>query len=139
MNKLEEAAAKYADSIYNKIKAGNPEYSAYDEGFLKGIYYCAKEFFMDGAKWQEEQSAGKEQDSMLAASLIGADLAKPKWISVKDKQPKVDEKVLVINDGNIEISSCFERFDGKAEWDVDYPHLIKYWMPIPELPKGGEK
>lgn len=150
MNKLEEAAEYYAKEIhfnqfcelcakYRDTAVAYHDLTKYHKGIIDGIDKICEKAFIAGVKWQEEQSAGKEQDSMLAASLIGADLAKPKWISVKDKLPKVGEKVLVINDGNIEISSCFERFDGKAQWDVDYPTMIKYWMPIPELPKGGEE
>lgn len=130
MDTLEEAIDKYSSELLKKTIG---------EGFEINIDSC-ENAFRAGAKWQEEQSAGKEQDSRLAASLIGADLAKPKWISVKDKLPEFGKDVLVIEDGSVKVAQyCKQFMSSRTYWTTDYGRLITHWLPIPELPKGGEE
>lgn len=72
------------------------------------------------------------------------------WISVKDKMPNVDEKVIVfaigkydgfIGDTVYAMSMILDRPSGKrwaVPWqyfDVDYE--ITHWMPLPEPPEEG--
>ena len=75
----------------------------------------------------------------------------PKWLSVKDRLPNVDEKVIVfaigkydgfIGDTVYAMSMILDRPSGKrwaVPWqyfDVDYE--ITHWMRLPEPPKEEE-
>lgn len=63
------------------------------------------------------------------------------WISVKERLPEDDDLVLTIywvhkDFYSIELSSYNPE---TREWDCgEFGYRISHWMPIPELPKGGE-
>jgi glycosyltransferase involved in cell wall biosynthesis len=95
------------------------------------------------------------ETEIQAAFLAGYDAARPKWISVEDDLPPMFENVLVAG-------GCFHsiarRWTGVTmggasvakdmgveekdlyEWltpnDRKPFHIVKYWMPLPEGPKG---
>ena len=54
------------------------------------------------------------------------------WISVKDRMPDEMGKVLVIDNGKVDINSWAGKYEG---WYYANKN-ITYWMPLPELPKG---
>lgn len=161
MNKLEKAAEYYAKEIhFNQFcelcvkYRGTVAYhdlTKYHRGIIDGIDKICRKAFIAGTKWQEEQSAGKEQDSMLAASLIGADMAKPKWkkTSIDDNSPITGKWYLLRVewevDGQLEVFYITSVW-GEYGWSEDYldklkdyEYRITHYMPIPEPPKGGEE
>jgi hypothetical protein len=74
------------------------------------------------------------------------------WISVKDKLPTVGENVLASVDGKLQIMTygswpengktqyawcmVYDGLDGDGYFDEDYN--VTHWMPLPEVPKGGD-
>lgn len=68
-----------------------------------------------------------------------------KWISVKDRLPKEDEKVLIlVSDGDISIGGWRNKKHKVATNGVflfhdinpyDSPKLCTHWMPLPQPPK----
>lgn len=90
-------------------------------------------------------SAAKQQAAdMLEKLAAEKDAKKPEWISVKNRLPERDRKVLVI-DGHNDISIlAFWRKNGN-EWEwitetygISRKNDVKMWMTLPELPKGEE-
>ena len=76
----------------------------------------------------------------------------PKWISVKDKLPKINNKYLcVLNNCAISICSFAHNlkkvdkydfntnksgwYDYDSEWGYYEVSNVTHWMPLPELPK----
>lgn len=72
---------------------------------------------------------------------------KSPWISVKERMPKDGEDVIF----NVKFEGAFVGifegvYNGQPWWkasDHNGNHIdmynVNYWMPIPELPKGGEQ
>lgn len=143
MKKLEEAISAFVDSMHERtfrllIGYGIPVHLKEDmKKLLRGIEDAYAFAFKAGAEWHERQSKHGERDKMFVASLIGADKARPKWISVKDGLPQIETEVLVLNDGNVQIARyCKQFMSNRRYWNID-DALVTHWMPIPELPKGG--
>lgn len=69
---------------------------------------------------------------------------KVEWISVKDRLPKDDEFVLVVEEGQIIIAVYDAILDGFFENDdglsllIDIEVCPTHWMPLPLPPKDGE-
>ena len=67
-----------------------------------------------------------------------------KWISVKERLPKVGERVLLFSGVLQNELYEFDECEGKHYWyreELDSAIFIKdndYWMPLPEPPKEGE-
>ena len=65
---------------------------------------------------------------------------KNNWINVKDKRPKLRQRVLCVFDNQIYIATDWVDWpDGSFSFKV--PSLgiwpkCTYWMPLPDLPKG---
>lgn len=58
------------------------------------------------------------------------------WISVKERMPKDEEKVLIFADGEIHLmtyNANWQDFTGIE--DCFEESKIKHWMPLPEPPK----
>lgn len=53
------------------------------------------------------------------------------WISVKERLPKIFERVLCWDGEYIEIR---ERITSNPDNDA-FPNAYTHWMPLPELPK----
>lgn len=66
---------------------------------------------------------------------------KPEWISVKDRLPERDRKVLVIDGHNgIHILAFWRKNRNEWEWitetyGISRKNDVKMWMPLPEPPK----
>lgn len=56
------------------------------------------------------------------------------WISIKDRLPDEIGKVLVIDNGKIDINSWAGKYEG---WYYANKN-ITHWMPLPELPKESD-
>lgn len=90
-------------------------------------------FDLDDCRWSHITEWEKR------AFLVGYAAAQPKWISAKERLPKVLESVLVVyaptneakNDHRME---CWNW----PETEVYEKKFITYWMPLPELPKENE-
>jgi uncharacterized protein DUF551 len=68
-------------------------------------------------------------------SLEPGQICKNKWISVTDKLPKPFERVLICSSSTVYIGSLI------TDWfatDEGYAKNIKYWMPLPEIPRDAE-
>lgn len=69
---------------------------------------------------------------------------KPEWISVKDRLPERDRKVLVIDGHNgIRILAFWRKNGNEWEWitetyGISRKNDVKMWMPLPEPPKEEE-
>lgn len=70
------------------------------------------------------------------------------WISVKEKRPKYEQRVLVSTDDqkcaiaflrNIYCEEWFLQFEPYDDdvWDEEEFGMITHWMPLPEPPKKG--
>ena len=53
------------------------------------------------------------------------------WISVKDKQPENDSRVLVLVGKTVDIDNYDGRC-GSEPWAVYKVSCITHWMPLPE-------
>lgn len=90
--------------------------------YYGGMYHkYPMEYFTKGAQWADKHP-------------------KSPWISVKDRLPEVGDYVLIHT--NLNHMFCAKRnnldeMDG-AGFVVPIGYF-DYWMPIPELPKGGEE
>ena len=59
------------------------------------------------------------------------------WTSVKNAQPKENGVYLVVYDFWYWDNCVGTRKFKNGEW-VDNDNPVKFWMPIPEIPKEGE-
>ena len=126
-NELKKSMEAYADNYkgyyahyLNKygLRARYTDFSKLAIGVARVI----KIAFLKGAKWHEQYSVQRN------------------WINVKDKLPEFGKDVLVIEDGSVKVAQyCKQFMSSRTYWTTDYGRLITHWMPIPELPKGGEK
>ena len=79
------------------------------------------------------------------------DIQSMEWISVDDRLPNIDERVLVYipkpdNHYNIEIAYISEGNDDYPYWVLQDEsqfystrfYYISHWQPLPELPKDGD-
>lgn len=141
MDKLEEAAQTFSICLYRKQKEATKrkQHNPYVSGILDAIGTFCTDAFKAGAEWQKQQSEQNERDKMFAASLIGADMAKSKWISVKDKLPNPGIPVLVRTRNNKFTVTSRDVVRWNWNGSTAFADSITHWMLIPELPKGGEE
>jgi hypothetical protein len=68
----------------------------------------------------------------------------PRWISVEDELPEVGVKVLTTTQNG---TRSVVYYDG-SEWRAELPGFVRisvcmayitHWMPLPQVPKGGEQ
>lgn len=79
-------------------------------------------------------------DYVIAEGLYTAGYRKQKWISVDERLPDTNEKVLVCySNGSMDVAK-YIRADGYAFWfeEATFFRNITHWMPLPEAPKGGK-
>ena len=78
-----------------------------------------------------------------AERLYNAGYRKQEWISVEERLPETNKKVLVCySNGSMDIAQ-YIRVDGFELWfeETTFTKHITHWMPLPEAPKmkgGGE-
>lgn len=105
------------DQLYGEMSAGDDD--LYDH-----------KTYDDGLEWCFElirNVANNTQETISVAS--------PKWISVNDRLPEVDEGyVLACSEFG---SICFASFDADGNWHGEYQD-VTYWMPLPEPPEVEE-
>lgn len=76
--------------------------------------------------------------------LAGYKAAQPKWISVQERLPEINEWVL-INGPEIckRINPPSSNWKGSYAWETDLegfysPHDVTHWMPLPTPPESNE-
>lgn len=60
-----------------------------------------------------------------------ANLEQQRWVSVKDRLPDKIGKVLVVDNGKVDINSWAGKYEGWYYVNKNITH----WMPLPEPPK----
>lgn len=121
MNCIEEAGKEYADSFVDRRNAvhGYPEEFKNKEPMFDG--FDIAQAFEDGAAW-----AGKKE-----------------WISVKEKLPAINQKVLILTSkGRVSMAYICVPKDkmgnviGAPDWcgNLEFVLSITHWCPIPEIP-----
>ena len=87
----------------------------------------------------------RQAADMLEKLAAEKDALKPEWISVKNKLPERDRKVLVIDGHNdIRILAFWRKNGNEWEWitetyGISRKNDVKMWMPLPELPKEEKR
>lgn len=88
--------------------------------------------FLQGAEWADRNPKNPWRD---------AKTSKPKRTGVSDYDDWTSDVVYVMMENGYTSSAYYDHLGG--EWrDYGNGYRIQgptYWMPIPELPKGGEK
>ena len=98
---------------------------------LYGFYDCGSIINPQAADMLEKLAAEKDEKN-------------PEWISVEDRLPERDRKVLVIDGHNgIHILAFWRKNGNEWEWitetyGVSRKNDVKMWMPLPEPPKEEE-
>lgn len=130
---------------YTEKKPKIPQLSA--EELVKSLRLCDSTSCVGCALFEfvDCGSAAKLQAAdMLEKLAAEKDEKKPEWISVKDRLPERDRKVLVIDGHNgIRILAFWRKNGNEWEWitetyGVSRKNDVKMWMPLPELPKEKE-
>lgn len=109
MKQIEKAAEKYALECQREEGYPSPMYDSYD---AKDMRECA---FKSGAEWQSKQSP---------------------WISVEDKLPSLNQKVIVYNGKQVYMSHRTEKDYAKDTNSFLYglqTYNVVAWMPIPSF------
>jgi hypothetical protein len=101
-------------------------------------------------KWFDERSrltGGQimtiRDDSDYVSFLAGYEAAKPKWISVKEGLPACRVPVLCWATDYPFVLQRDEFAPGRYNWIIDnetrmVAEAIRFWMPLPDVPKEGE-
>jgi len=105
-----------------------------------------EEILKEALKWKCDDNEFIAQTAFEGGAKWADEHPKSPWISVKDKLPFLQSLVLVtLDDGSVS-TARLTRFECEDCWDVStrpdrYSDLdeVLYWMPIPDLPEGGEK
>ena len=78
--------------------------------------------------------------------VVGDDISPSPWISVEDRLPELGKEVIVsAKDKYVDIDQLADNGEGGYYWWKNERVIfceedkITHWMPIPELPKEGEK
>lgn len=105
--------------------------------------YISREAVVRYLKWFSEKELNSSSYGMITSSVLNkaeraisempaADVQPVNgWIAVKDRLPDEIGKVLVIDNGKVDINSWAGKYEG---WYYANKN-ITHWMPLPELPK----
>ena len=68
----------------------------------------------------------------------------PQWISVRDRLPKLGERVIATDgvsagEAYMGVSGELQRLDLPLRWLTLTGNDATHWMPFPEVPKEGDK
>lgn len=137
VEEIRQAAHEYSDKLAVLCEGGN---------LFKN--------FCNGAKWADEHPQFVHTDNSQVIANLEAEIERLKspWISVEDRMPDENSAVLVrgeIRDNGhadefyvflVENGEFVSAISGKPIWKLDTfrDYTFTHWMPIPELPKGGE-
>lgn len=85
---------------------------------------------------------------LVDAFIAGAEYARPKWISVDERLPKLYDEVLVAGNAGkgpfVHIAELdTDDTDNTVWWNGDpyrwMPGMITHWMPLPPAPETDSK
>lgn len=96
-------------------------------------------------RWLRDRSIGEglkiAKKAIEAAPAVDvASVQHGEWISVKDERKPPNFKVVLITDGECVDLGAWQG----EEWASDFSYVdesedVTHWMPLPKLPKEGEK
>lgn len=96
-------------------------------------------------RWLRDRSIGEglkiAKKAIEAAPAVDvASVQHREWISVKDERKPPNFKVVLITDGECVDLGAWQG----EEWASDFSYVdesedVTHWMPLPKLPKEGEK
>ena len=146
---MNEEARKYIDDLREKFKGecdGPGELKRRQE-LLTTARHATTIYCEDFTKVEMENAAFAVNGSFEFGFYVGARWAdehpKSPWISVKDRLPQLGHSVLVaLPDGTCSTGSLHD-YSEVNYWNIDHSGDLTevedsdYWMPLPELPKGG--
>ncbi len=149
MNKEEIVEAIQDDKMMPFIQ---PEQLAGIVDFVIKNYRPSLPSDLDEAAEKEANSWHKKEDGSESKELFpqpfvrgfkaGAQYAVPRWISVDEKLPEMDEEVIVLTDelGTAPIYKIAFGHIVDVERCIDYNGWnipgVKYWMPCPKIPNN---
>jgi len=88
--------------------------------------------------WHNTSMYDEDQIFDVAEALVNAGYRKQEWISVEDRLPENDNRVLVYMHEN---RMSYTKIDTdrivSGKW-VRWGDTVTHWMPLPDAPKGGE-
>lgn len=135
---------KYAE--YAEKQPEIPQLSA--EELAKTLRLCGSAS-CHGCAFSKNSDCGSillpQAADMLEKLAAERNAKKTEWISVKNKLPERDRKVLVIDGHNsIRILAFWRKNGNEWEWitetyGISRKNDVKMWMPLPELPKEEEQ
>lgn len=104
---------------------------------VKALRCCNSETECRGCPFEEQEPLlGPCAEKVLsaAADMLEQDAKKTSWISVKDRLPEPNERVLAYFPGTRDSEAVILPSKG---WAVN--KFVSHWMPLPEPPKEEAK
>lgn len=102
---------------------------------VKALRCCNSETECKGCPFEEKEPLlGPCAEKVLAAAADMLEQDAPGWISVKDRLPESNERVLAYFLGTRDSEAVILPSKG---WAVN--KFVSYWMPLPEPPKEESK
>lgn len=80
----------------------------------------------------------REQDYLKQAFLAGDQAAAPQWISVKERLPEAEQRVVIFDRGQFSVSYLTVW----GHWAIEQQDVMKeptYWMPLPKPPEDAKE
>jgi hypothetical protein len=78
------------------------------------------------------------QEMSLDAFYAGYQAAKPQWISVKERLPEAEQRVVIFDRGQFSVS----YLTAWGHWAIEQQDVMKeptYWMPLPKPPEDAKE
>ena len=148
---MKEEARKYIEDLREKFEreCNGPIDLKRRQELLTNARHAVTISEEDFTKVEMEYASFVTMGSFEFGFYVGARWAdehqKSSWISVKDRLPQLGHSVLVaLPDGTCSTGSLHD-YSEVNYWNIDHSGDLTevedsdYWMPLPELPKGGER